>query len=57
MSEDPLPVDSRDPSFLEMVKKTRDRAGRELLNEEDLIVLATEEISRTFTRQEKQYNS
>lgn len=47
--------DPRDAAFLLKVKNVQDRIGRELLTDDDLIVLATEEISRTYTREEKQY--
>ena len=50
-------ADPRDPAFLQSVKMVWDRIGREILTDEDLIVLAGEEISRTCTREEKQYNS
>jgi hypothetical protein len=51
-----IPNDPRDAAFLQRVKKVQERIGRELLTDDDLIVLACEEISRTFTREEKQYN-
>lgn len=50
-------VDPRDPAFLQRVQNIRERAGREILTDEELIVLASEEISRTCTREEQQYNT
>jgi hypothetical protein len=48
-------VDPRDPAFLRLIKETKEQAGRVLLTDDNLLVLACEEISRTFTREEKHY--
>lgn len=56
MNQNP-PADPRDPAFLKIVSQTQSRIGREVLSDEDLIVLAGEDISRTWTREERHYDA
>jgi hypothetical protein len=51
------PPDPRDPAFLKIVSTIQSRIGRIALSDEDLMRLAVEEISRTFTREEKHYDA
>jgi hypothetical protein len=41
--------------FAGAVRVSQDKCGREALSEEDLLVLACEAISRTYTYEEKGY--
>jgi hypothetical protein len=45
----------RDQAFLAEVEKVKRRIGERELDDRDLVVLACEEISRTYTREEKKY--
>jgi hypothetical protein len=47
--------DPRDQAFLAEVEKVKRRIGERELDDHDLLVLACEELSRTYTREEKQY--
>jgi hypothetical protein len=50
-------LDPRRPAFLQKVKTAQDSIGRRLLTDEEVLLLAAEEISRTSTREEKNYNT
>lgn len=51
-----IPNDPRDPEFLRQTDTARHKSGRELLDDKDLLLLACEEILRTFTREEIRYS-
>ncbi len=48
--------ESRSDDFNKVVEEVRKKEGHQLLNDDDLIILAAEEISRTFTHEEKNYS-
>ncbi|NLG18699.1 MAG: hypothetical protein GX556_15325 [Fibrobacter sp.] len=48
--------DSRSDDFIRVVEAVRKKEGNQLLTDDDLIILAAEEISRTFTHEEKNYS-
>jgi hypothetical protein len=50
------PNDPRDPEFLRQAEAVRQKFARQLLEDNDLLLLACEEISRTFTREEMRYS-
>jgi hypothetical protein len=52
-----IPCDPRDPEFLRRTEAVRQKSGRQLLDDNDLLLLACEEISRTFTREEIRYSA
>jgi hypothetical protein len=47
----------RNPEFLKTVDRVKLAAGRTLLSDEQLLVLTCEEISRTYTHEEKNYQA
>ncbi|MCU0610091.1 MAG: hypothetical protein MUF22_10040 [Chitinispirillaceae bacterium] len=49
------PSDPPDFAFIRLVNETRQKIGRQQLDDNDLVILACEEISRTFTHEEKNY--
>lgn len=51
------PLDPRQADFLKEAEKVQLNIGRKPLSDEDLIILACEEISRTCTNEEKRYNA
>lgn len=51
------PGDPRDAAFLREAESARERIGRGPLTDDDLIILACEEISRTCTREELRYRT
>jgi hypothetical protein len=53
----PQPADPRDPAFLKSVDAITRKMGKKPLDDDDLILLACEEISRTFTHEEKKYQA
>jgi hypothetical protein len=53
----PQPPDPRDPAFLESVDVVTRKMGKKPLDDDDLILLACEEISRTVTHEEKNYRA
>ncbi|MBN1128352.1 MAG: hypothetical protein JXA71_05165 [Chitinispirillaceae bacterium] len=53
----PLPVDPRDPVFLQSVDAVSRKMGKTLLQDHDLVLIACEEISRTVTHEEKNYQA
>jgi hypothetical protein len=52
-----LPSDPRDTEFLKAVDTVTRKMGKKLLTDDDLILLACEEISRTVTHEEKNYQA
>ena len=52
-----IPNDPRDPEFLGLAEAATRKSGHVLLDDTDLLLLACEEISRTFTREEIGYAS
>ena len=46
---------SLDPQVLLELENVRKKCGRRLLGDDDLAILACEEIARTTTREEKNY--
>jgi hypothetical protein len=50
-------TDPRDPAFVREVAAIKETLGRRPLTEDELIVLACEEISRTYTHDEKSYRA
>jgi hypothetical protein len=53
----PQPPDPRDPVFLESVDVVTRKMGKKPLEDDDLVLLACEEISRTVTHEEKNYQA
>jgi len=53
----PHPSDLRDPLFLETVDKITRNMGKKSLDDDDIVLLACEEISRTVTHEEKNYQA
>ena len=53
----PLPSDPRDPGFLKSVDTVTRKMGKKPLDDDDLALLACEEISRTVTHVEKNYQA
>jgi hypothetical protein len=51
------PNDTRDPEFLREIDKVKSAIGKRPLSDDELIVLAGEEISRTYTHEEKKYKA
>jgi len=49
------PIDYRNSEFLREFENVRRKAGKQPLDASDLLVLACEEISRTYTREEVRY--
>jgi hypothetical protein len=49
--------DPRDPDFLSAVDAVTRKMGKQPLSDEDFILLAGEEISRTVTHEEKEYRT
>ena len=49
--------DPRNPDFLTSVERVKEKIGRRQLEDDEMIVLAVEEISRTFTHEERGYRS
>jgi hypothetical protein len=52
-----IPTDPRDPEFLKAVDIITRKMGKKLLSDDDIILLACEEISRTVTHEEKNYQA
>jgi hypothetical protein len=50
-------TDPRDPAFLREVAAIKAAIGRRPLSEDEMVVLACEEISRTYTHDEKSYRA
>ena len=48
--------DIRDPQFLAWYKSVQQKKMKSELTDEDLLVCACEEISRSYTHQEKNYS-
>jgi hypothetical protein len=53
----PHPSDPRDPVFLKSVDSVTRKMGKKPLDDDDLMLLACEEISRTVTHEEKNYQA
>jgi hypothetical protein len=49
--------DPRDPAFLKSVDAVTRKMGKKQLDDGDLALLACEEISRTVTHEEKNYQA
>jgi hypothetical protein len=49
--------DTRDPEFLREIDKVKSTIGKSPLSDDELIFLACEEISRTYTHEEKKYQA
>ena len=50
-------ADPRDQAFLHAVDLVTRKMGRQCLTDDDLLLLACEEISRTVTHEEKHYQA
>ena len=50
-----IPADYRNTEFLAEFQKVKQKAGKQPLDDGDLLMLAGEEISRTYTREEVRY--
>ena len=50
-------ADLRNPDFLRTVDKVKQAIGRRPLSDDELVALACEEISRTYTHEEKRYTA
>lgn len=44
-------------SLVEAREKILGKTGKQLLSEEEILILAAYEISKTYTREEKQYSA
>ena len=53
----PQSSDPRDPVFLKSVDMVTRKMGKRQLDDDDLVLLACEEISRTVTHEEKNYRA
>jgi hypothetical protein len=53
----PHPSDPRDTEFLKAVDTVTRKMGKKPLDDDDLVLLACEEISRTVTHEEKDYQA
>jgi hypothetical protein len=48
--------DSRDAAYCTFIDSIKSRIGLKVLSDEELIALAFDDISHTFTRDERNYN-
>jgi len=48
--------EDRDPVYSAFITKIKNQCGVSLLSDEELVALAFDEISRTFTRDERNYS-
>ncbi len=49
-------TNSRDEAYNAYMNVIRNKIGKKLLSDDELIALAFDEISKTFTREERNYN-
>lgn len=50
-----IPADYRNAEFLREFEKVRQKQGKQALDDGDMILLACEELSRSYTREEIRY--
>lgn len=50
-------ISSNDRQIEALIGAIKQKIGHELLNEEEIVTLCAEEISRTYTHEEKNYSA